>query len=722
MKQTYKVALAGNPNCGKTTIFNSLTGARQHVGNYSGVTVERKSGRLNWQNVNIEMVDLPGVYSLSAASPEELVALRELVEEDIDLVVNIIDAGNLQRNLYLTMVLAELQIPMVLVFNMFDEAEGKGMIIDCAKFASFFNAPVVKTVGAHQIGLNELKDQLVHSLQQPKQYPRQFKYGAEVDAAILELTPAVEALELPFLSHIPARYFAIKLLENDHTLANFPRLKPLLKVASECRSKMFRRMGMVNETFMADCRYGVIAGACREAVSQSGSQDRRIRITEAIDRVVTNRFAGLPIFLSLMFLMFFMTFLVATPFCDFLEYVFGGLRWAVLELWPEGYWDWGRSLLANGIISGVGGVLVFLPNILMLFLGIAFLEGTGYMSRAAFIMDGFMHKFGLHGKSFIPMLLGFGCSVPAIMAARTIESERDRMTTIMIVPFMSCGARLPIYALFIPALFPERWQALTMWMLYVIGVAVALICAIILKKTLFKGGDELFVMELPPYRMPTFRSIALHMWENCLMYLRKAGTIIMVASIILFVINTFPERKVFSQDFDQEIATLQSLPESDNEEITAEITAQITALEQAKGAENLEYSISGRIGKALVPVTAPIGFDWRINSSLIGAFAAKELFVSQLGIIYSVGEVEEDAEPLRVHLLANYTPLQGFSIMLFCLLTMPCIATVAAVRKESNSWLLPIMQMLGMLAIAYVASLVVFQLGSLLKIGTSLIL
>ncbi len=680
MKKHYKIVLAGNPNCGKTTIFNALTGTRQHVGNYSGVTVERKSGMLPLADMTVEVIDLPGIYSMSSSSPEEKVAFEELAAGDIDLILNVIDAGNCQRNLYLTTQLAELNYPMILVFNMIDEAYERGMEFDFGKFERFFGTLTITTVGSKSEGIADLKAMIAEALLDPdKREPVKPGYGQLPDAMIAELTVAVDG-HLPVkYQHLPPRYFAIKLLDDDAMFVRAPEFVHLAPRLEEMRKIIATRSGVNSQTLMADRRYGVIAGACREAISISNQKQRQV--SDWIDKVVLNRFLGMPIFLLTMYLVFVFTFSFSEPLMELLEGFFNVLTNAVNGLWPQGHWEYVRMLITDGIIGGVGGVLVFLPNILLLFLAIAFLEGTGYMARAAFVMDGVMHKFGLHGKSFIPMLLGFGCSVPAIMATRTIESERDRLATIMVLPLMSCGARLPIYSLFIPAFFPEKFQALMMWLIYVIGVLLAVLIARLLKSTLFKGDEEVFVMELPPYRMPTFGSLLLHMWERAIMYLKKAGTVILLASVIMFVINTFPQKM------------------------------QISNPQEAK-LEQLEYSLGGRIGKKLEVVLAPLGFDWRVSSALVGAFAGKELFVSQLSIIYSTAD--DDQASLRQLLQQNYSKLQAFCIMLFCLISMPCIATVAVVRRETNSWKLAMLQIAGLTMLAYGITLVVYQVGKLL--------
>ena len=462
---------------------------------------------------------------------------------------------------------------------------------------------------------------------------------------------------------------------------------------------------------MADCRYGMIAGACREAVTITN--ERRQQFSDTLDRVLTNRFVGLPIFLLIMLAVFTFTFTCGDPFVRLIDFFFSRLAAGIGEVWPDTTLPLFKALLLEGIIGGVGGVLMFLPNILLLFLAIAFLEGTGYMSRAAFVMDGFMHKFGLHGKSFIPMLLGFGCTVPAVMATRTIESERDRITTIMILPLMSCGARLTIYLLFIPTFFIDRYQPMVMWIIYLIGAAIALGGAVLLKSTLFKGDDEVFVMELPPYRMPTVKSLLIHMGERAVMYLHKAGTIILTASIILFFINSFPRPDTYRVDYQARTADVvaKNLPWDETAAALANLAAE-------KRAEELEYSIAGRVGKKISRVMHYAGFDWKASSALIGAFAAKELFVSQLAILNSVSESDDADELLRDRLRDSYTPLQAFCIILFCLISMPCIGTVAVVKRETNSWTLTVAQVAILTILAYVVSLLVYQGGLLLRLGT----
>ncbi len=767
MKKKFTVALAGNPNCGKTSIFNALTGARQHVGNYPGVTVESKSGTFFIGDIEIKLIDLPGVYSLSSSSPEEAVVFDELTKPGIDLILNVIDSTIPRRSLYLTTQLAELHIPMLLAFNMSDDARKKGLKFDIRKLEAYFGSPIAQTVGRSAAGVAELVEKLKKSLDTLENHGvPMLSYGADIDDSINAVARKIDALKVERFAHIPSRFFAIKLLESDSCTMKIPEFKSVWGEVS-AQIKHLSDIHAIDDysTFMADRRYAMLSGACREAIAMSN--EKRREISDKIDAVMTNKFIGLPLFFAIIYLTFWFTFTCADPFMGWIEDFFGWLSDTVKSCWHEGTLPYLRSLVTDGVIGGVGGVVVFLPNILFLFFAIAILEDSGYMSRAAFVMDGVMRKFGLQGRSFIPLVLGFGCNVPAIMATRTIESERDRKTTIMILPLMSCGARLPIYALVIPAFFALKYQAFVMWLMYVIGVIVALIGARVLKGTLFKGDGEVYLMELPPYRMPTLRSLLLHMWDRGKMYLQKAGTIILATSIILFICNTYPEKTEFSKDYDAQIEAAQKAGELSDAQIkllgagglfSADELAQIkegksispelaeaaaekpmtdaqkavfeksvaandavAALENEKSAEAMEYTISGRVGKALEPVFKPIGFDWKLTTASIGALAAKEVFVSQLGILYAEGEADEESVPLREQLAKNYTPLQGFCIMLFCLMSIPCLATLAVIKRELNSWKSAVMEAVGLFVLAYVCTLVVYQIGSILEIGTKLI-
>lgn len=709
-KTTFRIALAGNPNCGKTCIFNALTGARQHVGNYPGVTVESKGGSFTLNGMNIELIDLPGVYSLSSSSPEEEVVFQELTKPGIDLIINVIDSTIPQRSLYLTTQLAELHIPMLLTFNMADDAKKKGLKYNIPKLEKYFGSPIVQTVGNSSNGVQPLLQELARTLSKLEDHGvPMLTYGSDVDDAIKAVADKIDELKIEKYQHIPARFFAIKLLEHDTCVWRLDEFQSVhYEVEAQIRH-LLDQHAIEADTFMADRRYAMLSGACRDTITIT--QERRREISDKIDAVLTNKFLGFPIFLAIMYATFWFTFTVAEPPMEWIENFFGWLGEFVGGILPEGFFN---SLIVDGIIGGVGGVIVFLPNILLLFFAIAILEDSGYMSRASFVMDGIMRKFGLQGRSFVPLVLGFGCTVPAVMATRTIESERDRTVTIMVLPLMSCGARLPIYALLIPAFFPEKYQAFTMWIVYIIGIVIALIAARIMKSTLFKGEGEVYLMELPPYRMPTVKSMMLHMWDRSKMYLQKAGTIILATSIILYLCNTYPEKTEFSQDYDAQIEAAQKAGAAEDDET-------VVALENAKQNETLEYTISGRTGKVLEPIFAPMGFDWKISTATIGALAAKEVFVAQMGILYSEGEADEESEGLRATLSKQYTPLQAFCMMLFALLSIPCLATLAIIKRELNSWKMAVMEGAGLFVLAWVITTIVYQVGSLLKIGTTII-
>jgi len=716
MKRHFKIALIGNPNCGKTSIFNALTGARQHVGNYPGVTVESKTGVFHIGDAEIELVDLPGVYSLSSSSPEEGVAFDELTKSGIDVILNVVDSSIARRSLYLTTQLAELHIPMMLVFNMSDDALKKGIKFDIEKLEKYFGSPIAQTVGRSPEGVRPLLEKLEKYLGALDDHGvPMLSYGADIDDSIAAVAEKIDALKIERFAHIPSRFFAIKLLESDSCTMKIPELKSVWgEVAAQI--KHLSEIHAIDDasTFMADCRYAMLSGACRDAVKISDG--RRREISDKIDAVMTNKFFGLPIFFAVMYATFWFTFTCAAPFMGWIEEFFAMLSGAVESAWGEETLPYLRSLITDGIIAGVGGVIVFLPNILFMFFAIAILEESGYMARAAFVMDGVMRKFGLQGKSFVPLVLGFGCSVPAIMATRSIESERDRKTTIMVLPLMSCSARLPIYALVIPAFFAAKYQATMMWIIYLIGVAAALVAARLLKNTLFKGDGEVYLMELPPYRMPTLRSLLLHMWDKAKVYLHKAGTIILATSIILYIFNTYPEKTEFSKDYDALAAQVEKSKDSADAKANA-----LAELENERLAESMEFTVSGRIGKALEPVFAPLGFDWKIATASIGALAAKEVFVSQMGILYSEGEADEESDTLREKLAKHYTPLQGFCIMLFSLLSIPCFATLAIIRREMNSWRAMFAEAGLLFALAYSATFIVYQIGSFLRIGTNFI-
>lgn len=712
MKEKLVVALAGNPNSGKTTIFNNLTGARQHVGNYPGVTVERKEGSLKYMGVEMQVVDLPGTYSLTAYSAEEVVARNFIIDDKPDVVVDIIDASNLERNLYLAVQLMELNVPLVFVFNMSDMAKARGLEFDLNKLQQFFGVPIVTAVGSKNQGMNEILDKVIGvAMESSPQKHGQVDYGKEMSG---ELDIIAGMIEKSGETRYDPRWAALKLLEDDKDIkSQFPstELDAQLKKSSD---KIESLTGEIPETAIAGARYGFISGACQEAVRST--IEVRHTLSDSIDTVVANRVLGIPIFLGLMYLVFQLTFTIGDPFMGWIEEFFGWLGGVVDGFWPEGSESLLMSLLVDGIIGGVGGVIVFLPNILLLFLAIAVLEDSGYMARVAFIMDKLMHKIGLHGKSFIPLLIGFGCSVPAIMATRTLENRRDRLITMLVAPMMSCGARLPIYALIIPAFFPQSLNAPMLWIIYVIGIVVAIISAKALGATILKGESVPFVMELPPYRMPTVKGVLTHMWERGWLYLKKAGTIILGISIVLWAMTTFPrpsEEAKAGFESQRQAVEASNMPAEEKDDF-------IIAINNAESEKALQNSIAGRVGRFIEPALKPLGFDWKIGTALIGAFAAKEVFVAQMGIVYSVGEADEESDTLRAKLEENYSPLIGFCIMLFCLLSAPCMATFAITRRESGSIKWAFFQLIGMTVIAYILTFIVFQAGTLLQIGVKL--
>lgn len=676
------VALAGNPNSGKTTVFNALTGTRQHVGNYPGVTVEKKEGFCRADGRTLRIVDLPGTYSLTAYSTEELVARHFILDSHPDVVVDILDASNLERNLYLGVQLIEMKAPLVLAFNMSDLARQRGLEFDLEKLSMLLGAPIVPLVASKKEGIGRLLETIVRQADSPAPQKVQIQYGYEIEEEIEKLERILDP-ENPLVVRYSPRWLALKLLEGDPEILKGTFSADARAALEKSRQHLEGIFKDSPDVLIADRRYGFISGACQEAVKET--TETRHDISDKIDSILTHPHLGLPIFAGLMYLVFYLTFTVGAYPQGWLESLFALTARAVDHFWPDVFLPVLKSLVIDGAISGVGGVVVFLPNILLLFLGIAFLEDSGYMARAAFIMDRVMHRIGLHGKSFIPMLIGFGCSVPAIMATRILENRRNRLATMMVIPLMSCGARMTIYALLIPAFFPEHLRGPVMWLIYLIGIGLAIVCIRLLRSTLLKGETIPFVMELPPYRLPTGRGLLIHMWDRGWIYLKKAGTVILFLSIVLWAATSYPKPPA---------GTVYHSP-------------------QEQHSMELQYSLAGRIGKGIEPILRPIGFDWKIGTALIGATLAKEVFVSQLAIVYSLGS--DDMERLRGHLQEDYTPLQGFCVMLFCLISAPCIATVAITRRESGSWKWALFQFAGLTGMAYLITLVVYQAGRLLS-------
>ncbi len=683
------VLLAGNPNSGKTSLFNWLAGAHQHVGNYAGVTVEKKSASFIHKGCAIEMVDLPGVYSLLATSPEEAIARDEILEDRAGVVIQVIDATNLERNLHLTAQLTEMGVPLVFALNMSDEAEANGLSFDLDLMSGLLGGPVIPTNGSNGEGVSTLLSTALEIAAAGRPCTSRVSYGVDLECAISNLAQQFEGEDAA-----TARRQAISLLDgvpNPHAPVD------AIQVAQAEAECLERRGGRPLDIQMAESRYGFALGVATEVIRAESHHVHRHR-TLHLDSILLHRVWGLPIFVFMMWCVFNLVFTLGEPAMQGIELLLGGLSDWILSIWPAGGAPLLQSLLVDGIIGGVGGVISFLPNILLLFLAIAFLEDTGYMARVAFLMDRLMHKMGLHGKSFIPMLIGLGCTVPAILATRTLESRRDRFTTILVTPFVSCGARMTIYALLIPAFFAPRWRGWVLWGIYMAGILAAVGVARLLRGTLFRGESAPFVMELPPYRMPTLRSVGIHMWDRAWMYLQKAGTVILAISIILWALGTFPRRTEFSRDYTVAI-----------EQATTH--EQAAMYESARQGEALEYSSIGRIGKWMEPAIQPLGFDWRVGTALVGAFAAKEVFVAQMGIVFSLGSAEAEPDTLRQTLRKNYTPLQGLAMMLFCLLSAPCMATIAVTKRETNSWGWAMGMLFGMTAIAWVVTFLIYQIG-----------
>ncbi len=679
------VALVGNPNCGKTSFFNHATGLREKVGNYSGVTVDAKMGVFTHRGYTINLVDLPGTYSLTEYTPEELYVRDFIAKQQPDVVLNIVDAGNLERNLFLTTQLIDLNPRMVMALNMYDELEKSGDRLDHQSLSRMLGFPIVPVVASTGRGIDDVLENIVRVYEDQKGASKHIhiNYGENVEKAIVIVKNLVEA-NGPISGAFCGRYIAIKLIENDSVtqreVANLPNYAEIKATADKCRSDIEHEYGDDISSIISDLKYGFIRGALSETLTRA-SNDKH-RLAYALDTVLTNRWLGFPVLLLFMWIMFQATFTLGAYPQEWLEMGIDALgRW-IGTLLPAGMLN---DLVVDGIIAGVGGVLVFLPNILILFLFISLLEDTGYMARAAFIMDKLMHHIGLHGKSFIPYIIGFGCGVPAIMATRTLENRKDRILTILTVPFMSCSARLPVYLLLVSAFF-DNHQALVLMSIYLIGIVVAIVTATVLNKTVFKNASDQFVMELPPYRIPTMRNTLIHMWDKSAQYLKKMGTVILLASIIIWALGYFPRPK--------EAMTL---------------------------AQQTENSYIGRIGHAVEPVVEPLGFDWKMGVSLVTGLAAKEIVVSSLGILYN-GEAgdNEHSQSLVESLRAQtdtlgqpfFTPLKAYTFMLFILLYFPCIAAISAIWREAGcGWAL--FSVLYTTGIAWLVSFAVWQIGNL---------
>lgn len=715
-RRTINVALVGNPNCGKTSLFNIASGAHEHVGNYSGVTVDAKEGFFDFQGYHFRIVDLPGTYSLSAYTPEELYVRKHIIEETPDVIINVVDSSNLERNFYLTTQLIDMNVRMVIALNMYDELEASGNKLDYTQLSQLIGVPMVPTVCRRGEGVDklfhviigiyeggdflsqkgEIRSEILEDLRdwhktyvpdhefgshkeeedaRPRGYMRHIhiNHGPELERSIEEVKKAISQNE-DIRHKYSTRFLSIKLLENDREIENFistlPNGKEIIAIRNKETLRIRKVMNEDSEQAITDAKYGFITGALKETFTDNHLEKEQT--TRVIDSIVTHRIWGYPIFFLFLYIMFEGTFVLG-------DYPMQGIEWLVDQLgnlirnnMAEGPL---KDLLIDGIIGGVGGVIVFLPNILILYFFISILEDSGYMARAAFIMDKIMHRMGLHGKSFIPLIMGFGCNVPAIMATRTIEDRKSRLITMLVNPLMSCSARLPIYLVMIGAFFPNC-ASFMLLCIYTAGILLAVIMARIFSKFLVKGEDSPFVMELPPYRMPTSKSIMRHTWEKGAQYLKKMGGIIMIASIIIWFLGYYPRH-----DAHESVA------------------------------EQQENSYIGQIGKAIEPVIKPLGFDWKLGIGLISGVGAKELVVSTLGVLYTN---EGDVENVNLSDRIPITPLVALAYMLFVLIYFPCIATFAAIKQESGSWKWAIFAAGYTTGLAWLVAFTVFQIGSII--------
>lgn len=665
------VALVGNPNSGKTSLFNALSGSSEHVGNYSGVTVDAKLGKLTYKGYRINITDLPGTYSLSAYTPEEVYVRHHLYEQMPDVIINAVVASNLERNLYLTSELIDLNQRTVVALNMYDELQRSGSSLDYEALGAMIGIPMIPTIAKTGYGLSDLLDAVIELFEGRNNAARHvhINYGSAMEREIKALSDEIRlSNDLP--RQFPVRYWAIKLIEGDREalsiLSHCGDYARWQRMAEEAVARVVSESGRDIETLLSDYKYGFIDGALEETL-RVGKEDFNSR-SRRIDRLVANKWLGFPLFILLMWLMFWATFTLGGYPQEWIEMGFGWLGEWLWGVMPEGAL---RDLVVNGIVNGVGSVAVFLPNILILYLFISLMEDSGYMARAAFIMDKLMHRMGLHGKSFIPLLMGFGCNVPAIMATRTIESHSSRLITILVTPFISCSARLPVFLLLAGTFFREH-AATVLIGLYLLGIGVAFLTARLLRGTKFKKDETPFVMELPPYRMPTLRATLKHMWERCAQYIRKIGTTILLATIVIWALSYYPRPK--------EEATM-----AEQVEIVAESGAEMAAESDTNGAETdaLAGSYIGHIGKFIEPVMRPLGLDWRAGVALVTSIPAKELVVSTMAVLYG----GDDIASLSKNIVDNsgITPRSAVSFMIFILLFFPCIGTLATIRSETGS-------------------------------------
>ena len=695
------VALVGNPNCGKTSFFNFASGSHERVGNYSGVTVDAKEGHAKYKGYTFNIVDLPGTYSLSAYSPEELYVRKQLVDKTPDVVINVIDTSNLERNLYLTTQLIDMHLRVVVALNMFDETVRRGDNVDTNKLSELFGLPMVPTVFKSGKGINDLYDKVIAIYEGTEDTDSHYRHihinhGHELEFGIKEIQEHLKQ-ETNLREHFSTRYLAIKLLERDKNVENYimqlPDAEEIFRHRDNAANRVMEETKVDSETAIMDAKYGFIHGALEEANYKTGDKEDTYQVTHLLDRILTNRYVGFPIFILILAVMFMATFWLGSYPQDWLDSFFGWTGDMIGDLLPDGPV---KAMLVDGIIGGVGSVASFLPQILILYLFISFMEDSGYMSRAAFIMDKIMHMMGLHGKSFIPLIMGFGCNVPAVMSTRTIESYRSRIVTMLIIPLMSCEARIPIYIMIIATFFSRSSAPFIMMSLYLIGMILAVVISRIFSNTLFKGEDTPFVMELPPYRFPTAKALGRHTWEKGKMYLKKMGGIILVASIIVWALSYFPH----PQGLDEH--------------------------------EQQQQSYLATIGKTVEPVFKPQGFTWRLDVGLMAGVGAKEIVASTMGILYSdekdfdddndsskyqhiYKSMSQDIAQLHQKPVSEIKPLAdltAYCYLLFVLLYFPCIATIAAIKGETGSWKWALFTAGYTTGLAWVVSALVFQIGS----------
>ncbi len=680
------MVFVGNPNCGKTSLFNIAGNAHERVGNYSGVTVDAKKGELDFEGYHLTIIDLPGTYSLSAYSPEELYVRKYIIEQHPDVIINVVDASNLERNLYLTAQLIDMDVPMIMALNMYDDLRRSGNHLDAEQLGRLLGVPVVPTVGRTGEGVNELLHNIIEIYEGKQQTMRHIhvNHGHILEGMIERLETPIRKNPEPHQNY-SGRFLAIKLLENDRQvegiIKGLDNSDEILNVRDECQKKIQEELGEEAENAITDAKYGFVQGALRECFRKNNIY-RRVQ-TKRIDAVVTHQVWGYPIFIALMYLMFYSTFTIGQYPMDWIDSLVGWIGSIVSNKMADGML---KDLVVDGIIAGVGGVIVFLPNILILYAFISWMEDSGYMSRAAFIMDKIMHRMGLHGKSFIPMIMGFGCNIPAIMATRTIEDRKSRLITMLIVPLMSCSARLPVYIIITAAFFP-RHAALVMFILYFLGIVMSIVMANLFSKHIVKGDSSPFVMELPPYRRPSVRSVVRHTWEKGRQYLRKMGTTILMASIVIWALSYFPHHDGLTRE------------------------------------QQMEQSYIGTVGKVIEPVIKPCGFQWKEGVSIITGIGAKEIVASSMAVLYSsdteVNSVTDEGATEQVRLSmalenSGMTAVTAFSFLVFVLLYMPCLPTCIAIKHESGRWRWALFTAAYTTLLAWICSVLVFQIGNLI--------